>query len=69
MEIKIQDLGSIPKNLTEKEIKKLKKDLHSMKKEMQIVSVSNQEMKAFFENIYEITTIINEENDNDRMVN
>tara|TARA_R100001443_G_C3344800_1_gene175338 strand:+ start:1011 stop:1202 length:192 start_codon:yes stop_codon:yes gene_type:complete len=52
-----------------KEIKKLKKDLQSMKKEMQIVSVSNQEMKAFFENIYEITTIINEENDNDRMAN
>ncbi len=26
MEIKIQDLVSIPKNLTEKEIKKLKKD-------------------------------------------
>ena len=52
-----------------KEIKELKKDLHSIKKEFQIVSVSNQEMKAFFENIYEITTIINEENDNDRMVN
>ena len=52
-----------------KEIKELKKDLQSIKKEMQIVSVSNQEMKAFFENIYEITTIINEENDNDRMAN
>ena len=52
-----------------KEIKDLKKDLQSIKKEMQIVSVSNQEMKAFFENIYEITTIINEENDNDRMAN
>ena len=52
-----------------KEIKELKKDLQSVKKEFQIVSVSNQEMKAFFENIYEITTIINEENDNDRMVN
>ena len=50
-----------------KEIKELKKDLQSIKKEFQIVSVSNQEMKAFFENIYEITTIINEENDNDRM--
>tara|TARA_R100000808_G_C2151629_1_gene160777 strand:+ start:4070 stop:4261 length:192 start_codon:yes stop_codon:yes gene_type:complete len=52
-----------------KEIKELKKDLQSIKKEFQIVSVSNQEMKAFFENIYEITTIINEENDNDRMAN
>ena len=52
-----------------KEIKELKKDLQSIKKEYQIVSVSNQEMKAFFENIYEITTIINEENDNDRMAN
>ena len=40
-----------------KEIKELKKDLQSIKKEFQIVSVSNQEMKAFFENIYEITTI------------
>tara|TARA_R110000824_G_scaffold178361_12_gene358044 strand:+ start:5008 stop:5199 length:192 start_codon:yes stop_codon:yes gene_type:complete len=52
-----------------KQIKELKKDLQSVKKDMQIVNVSNQEMKAFFENIYEITTIINEENENDRMVN
>ena len=52
-----------------KEIKELKKDLQSVKIEFKIVSVSNQEMKAFFENIYEITTIINEENDNDRMAN
>lgn len=52
-----------------KEIKKLKKDLHIQNKVVESANESVQKMEAFFDNIYEITTILNEENENDRMVN
>ena len=67
----IEKLQKIVLDLNE-EIKILKKDSHPPiinKEEIQEIKDGHQETKEFFENIVQITTIINEEQIDDGMAN